>query len=71
MAKNRTRKTDDGPAIGSQLTKTQEKEAINRVMELMAIPGGSGDELAVADYIRDQLIGAGANGIGIGKCLLN
>ncbi len=29
-------------------------------MELMAIPGGSGDEAAVAEYVRKKLLAAGA-----------
>ncbi len=60
LAKNRTRKTEIAPANEWRLTRTQEKAAVSRVMALMAIPGGSGDELAVADYIREQLIAAGA-----------
>ena len=36
------------------------KRAQQLVLELMAIPGKSGDEAAVADYIRGKLIAAGA-----------
>ena len=45
---------------GTILTKAQEKQAIDRVLELMAIPGKSGDELGVADYVRQELLAAGA-----------
>jgi tripeptide aminopeptidase len=34
-------------------------EALRLVMDMMAIPGRSGEELAVADFIRGQLAGAG------------
>ena len=42
------------------LTKAQENAAIKRVLALMAIPGKSGDELGVADFIRGELLAAGA-----------
>jgi tripeptide aminopeptidase len=34
-------------------------EALDLVMQLMAIPGRSGDETAVADFVRGQLVTAG------------
>ncbi len=37
-------------------------EALALVMEMMAIPGRSGEELAVADFIRGQLADAGIAG---------
>ena len=36
------------------------KRTLQLVMELMAIPGGSGDEQRVAEYVRAKLISAGA-----------
>jgi tripeptide aminopeptidase len=36
-----------------------DSEALRLVMDLMAIPGRSGEETAVADYIREQLHAAG------------
>ena len=38
---------------------SQERAAIRRVMTTMAIPGKSGDELPVADYICEELLSAG------------
>ena len=43
------------------MSKTQEKEAIKRVLSLMAIPGKSGEEREVAEFIREQLLDAGAD----------
>lgn len=40
--------------------KPQEQAAIRRVMAAMAIPGKSGGELPVAEFIRKQLLEAGA-----------
>jgi tripeptide aminopeptidase len=37
-----------------------DSEALALVMEMMAIPGRSGEEGAMMDFIRDKLIGAGA-----------
>ena len=42
------------------LTKAQENAAIKRVLAVMAIPGKSGDELGVANFIRNELLAAGA-----------
>src|SRR4029079_15970494 len=36
------------------------EQALQRLLELLAIPGGSGHEKQVADYIIDQLRAAGA-----------
>lgn len=47
--------------MSTTLTKTEERDAIKRVMALMAIPGASGDEDGVAQFIREQLIDAGAD----------
>src|SRR3954469_23127235 len=38
-----------------------DSEAIALVMEMMAIPGRSGEEAAVMDYIRGKLIDAGVS----------
>lgn len=42
------------------LSATQKRTAIERVLSLMAIPGKSGDEAAVAEFITEELIAAGA-----------
>ncbi len=42
-------------------TKAQKELLIAQVMEMMAIPGKSGEELEIAEYIRQQLIEAGAD----------
>lgn len=42
------------------LTKAQENAAIKRVLAVMAIPGKSGNELGVANFIRNELLAAGA-----------
>ena len=39
----------------------QDSQALRLVMRLMAIPGGSGDEGRVAEFIRQQLVRAGAD----------
>jgi tripeptide aminopeptidase len=39
-----------------------QKRALDLVMQLMAIPGKSGEELQVANFIRRQLTGAGIKG---------
>jgi tripeptide aminopeptidase len=40
--------------------KIDNRRALALVTELMAIPGGSGDEAAVASYVRKKLLAAGA-----------
>lgn len=40
--------------------KLQQKAAISRVLKAMSIPGKSGDELAIAEFIRKELLAAGA-----------
>ena len=37
-------------------------EALALVMEMMAIPGRSGEESAIMDFIRGKLLGAGGGG---------
>jgi tripeptide aminopeptidase len=41
-------------------TSVSDAEALHIVMQLMAIPGRSGEETAIMDFIRDELIEAGA-----------
>jgi tripeptide aminopeptidase len=48
-------------AVASSGVKIDERRALAQVMELMAIPGGSGDEAAVADYVRQKLLAGGAS----------
>jgi tripeptide aminopeptidase len=48
------------PTPATQPQTPNQARAQQLVMELMAIPGKSGDEGAVADYIRRKLIAAGA-----------
>lgn len=43
------------------LSKPTEAKAIRRVLEIMGIRGESGNEAAVADYIRNELVSAGAD----------
>ena len=50
------------PTSGSRLPTPDLTRAQQLVLELMAIPGKSGDEAAVADYIRGKLLAAGAPG---------
>ena len=47
------------PRPATPATEPDLKAAFELVMQLMAIPGGSGDEAAVAEFIRTQLIIAG------------
>jgi len=42
-------------------TKKEKERLISQVMDMMAIPGKSGEEREIAEYIRQQLIDAGAN----------
>src|SRR6478672_2926458 len=46
------------PAANNAISDT---EAIALVMEMMAIPGRSGEEAAIMDYIRGKLIEAGVS----------
>lgn len=38
-----------------------DRRTLDLVMKLMAIPGGSGDEQRVAEFVREQLLAAGAD----------
>ena len=40
-------------------TKQEKEQLIAQVLEMMAIPGKSGEELEIANYIREQLLAAG------------
>jgi tripeptide aminopeptidase len=51
MAKQRTSKTE-------AVNRVSDAEALRLVMEMMAIPGRSREELAVVDFIRDKLLKA-------------
>ncbi|HRF02769.1 MAG TPA: M20/M25/M40 family metallo-hydrolase [Pirellulaceae bacterium] len=42
-------------------TRSSDDEDLDRVLALMAIPGGSGDEEAVAQHLRQALLDAGAD----------
>ena len=42
-------------------TKQEKEQLIAQVLEMMAIPGKSGEELEIANYIREQLLAAGAS----------
>ena len=44
----------------SKLKVVSDAEALRLVMQMMAIPGRSGDETAVMDFIRNKLTEAGA-----------
>ncbi|MFV1964866.1 MAG: M20/M25/M40 family metallo-hydrolase [Pirellulaceae bacterium] len=60
MAKrNRRRRDDRGKRI--DLLEPNRKRAVRLVMQLMPIPGPSGRERSVADYIREQLYHAGVS----------
>src|SRR3954447_2083745 len=48
-------------AAPQPLGSIDQREALALVMELMAIPGPSGQESAVADYVVTKLRAAGAN----------
>jgi tripeptide aminopeptidase len=48
------------PSSHPPAIKIDDRRALALVTELMAIPGGSGDETAVAEYIRKKLLAAGA-----------
>ena len=51
------KKTDDGHCF--RFGATQQRSAIRRVMQTMQIPGKSGEELAVAEFIREELASVG------------
>ena len=53
-------------------TKQEKEQLIAQVLEMMAIPGKSGEELEIANYIREQLLAAGASekSIRTDSCLL-
>jgi tripeptide aminopeptidase len=53
------------PTLATRPQTPDKARAQQLVMELMAIPGKSGDEGAVADYIRRKLLAAGAPADGI------
>ena len=42
-------------------TKKEKEALISQVIEMMAIPGKSGEEQQIAEYIRNQLVDAGAD----------
>ena len=42
-------------------TKNEKERLISQVMDMMAIPGKSGEEREIVEYIRQKLIDAGAN----------
>lgn len=42
-------------------SKKEKERLISQVIDMMAIPGKSGEERGIAEYIRQQLIDAGAN----------
>jgi len=42
-------------------SKQEREKLISQVIEMMAIPGKSGEELEIAEYIRKQLLAAGAD----------
>jgi tripeptide aminopeptidase len=48
------------PTVAMPDVKLDKRRALALVTELMAIPGGSGDEAAVASYVRKKLLAAGA-----------
>ncbi len=64
MAKKRSNKTADTKTTSPKSTPSQrepnEDRAIALVMRMMAIPGASGNEVEVAEFIIDQLRSAGA-----------
>lgn len=47
------------PQASSAGSPINEKAAISRVTKMMAIPGKSGEELVIADFIKDELQNAG------------
>lgn len=55
MVQNKTQRDQTTIKFG----KAQQQTAIGRVMKVMAIPGKSGEELAVAQYIRAELESVG------------
>ena len=56
---NQLKPAMDAPAMSSPSIKIDKKNAIDLVMQLMAIPGKSGEESLAADFIIDQLRSAG------------
>lgn len=52
-------KQDTPSGLAFRFGATQQRAAVGRVMEVMAIPGKSGDEGAVADFLRGELLAAG------------
>ncbi|MCA9246038.1 MAG: M20/M25/M40 family metallo-hydrolase [Planctomycetales bacterium] len=58
------RKSNDNPNSSDssgEPPKIDLRQAQKRLLELLAIPGRSGEEMAVAEYIRSQLVAAGAS----------
>ena len=51
----------DEPSRTFQFGAAQQRAAVRRVMELMGVPGKSGEELPVAEFIHEELIRAGMN----------
>jgi tripeptide aminopeptidase len=56
MARQALKTLSNGRSVGHALT---DEEACKLVMTMMAIPGRSGEEAAIMDYIRGKLIEAG------------